>query len=177
MFNNMLATTAANQQRQAEQTGKAWKIAGGIIGAVALTIAAIYTGGSAAIAAGTAAAGSSTAAAGVSVVGVSGLMATAGAGYAAGSALGGLVPTGAVEVGRTLTEWYESYEDAIAEAKKAQDKTDAEEIKKASEELSKVSDEIVTKMYQNAKPNGDGTNGGTDGDGNPGDGDPEVVVD
>ena len=68
-------------------------------------------------------------------------------------------------------------EDAIAEAKKSQDKTDAEEIKKASEELSKVSDEIVTKMYQNAKPNGDGTNGGTDGDGNPGDGDPEVVVD
>ena len=69
-------------------------------------------------------------------------------------------------------------EEAIAEAKKAQDKTDAEEIKKASEELGKVSDEIVTKMYQNAKPNGDDANGGTDGDNNSGtDGDPEVVVD
>ena len=67
-------------------------------------------------------------------------------------------------------------EDAIVEAKKGQELTDAEQVKKASEDLSKVSDEIVTKMYQNAKPNGDnndgnnGSNGGTDGD-------PEVVVD
>ena len=68
-------------------------------------------------------------------------------------------------------------EEAIEEAKKSQDKTDAEEIKKASEELGKVSDEIVTRMYQNAKPNGDDANG--TGDNNPGgtDGDPEVVVD
>ena len=64
-------------------------------------------------------------------------------------------------------------EDAIAEAKKAKDLTDAEDVKKASETLSKASEEIVVKMYQNAKPTGDDANGNN----NSADGDPEVVVD
>lgn len=63
-------------------------------------------------------------------------------------------------------------EDAITEAKKGQELTDLEEVKKVSEELSKKVEPIIVKMYQNAKPEGgDTNNGSTDGT------DPEVVVD
>ncbi|MBQ3494124.1 MAG: molecular chaperone DnaK [Clostridia bacterium] len=69
-------------------------------------------------------------------------------------------------------------EEAIAEAKKGQEKTTAEDVRKAIEDLGKVSDEIVTKMYQNANPNGGNTDGNAGGDNNgSNDGDPEVVVD
>ena len=61
-------------------------------------------------------------------------------------------------------------EEAIEEAKKGKELTDAEEVKKASEALSKASEEIVVKLYQNSNPNGSGDNGSTDGE-------PEVVVD
>ncbi len=65
-------------------------------------------------------------------------------------------------------------EEAIEEAKKAKDLTTAEEVKNAGETLAKASEEVVVKMYQNAKPQGDTANGnGSNGS----DGDPEVVVD
>ncbi len=65
-------------------------------------------------------------------------------------------------------------EEAIEEAKKAKDLTTAEEVKKAGETLAKASEEVVVKLYQNAKPQGDESNAnGSNGS----DGDPEVVVD
>ena len=70
--------------------------------------------------------------------------------------------------------------DAIEKAKKDKDSTDIEVIKKSMEELTNVSNEVFTKMYQNANPNGaNGTGDGTNNGGNNGtDGsDPEVVVD
>ena len=65
--------------------------------------------------------------------------------------------------------------DACEEAKKHIASEDIEEIKKATEDLTKVSNDIFTKMYQSAQgtPNGDpNANGGNDNNG----GDPEVVV-
>ena len=62
---------------------------------------------------------------------------------------------------------------ACEEAKKHIASEDIEEIKKATEDLTKVSNDIFTKMYQSAQgqPNGDpNANGGNN------DGDPEVVV-
>ena len=62
---------------------------------------------------------------------------------------------------------------ACEEAKKHLASEDIEEIKKATEDLTKVSNDIFSKMYQNAQgnPNGDpNANGGNN------DGDPEVVV-
>ncbi|MBO7526329.1 MAG: Hsp70 family protein, partial [Clostridia bacterium] len=72
--------------------------------------------------------------------------------------------------------------EAIEKAKKDKDSTDIEVIKKSMEELTNVSNEIFTRMYQNANPNGangtDGTTGGENGSNNGTDGsDPEVVVD
>lgn len=70
-------------------------------------------------------------------------------------------------------------EDAVEKAKKDFESTDVEVVKKGLEELTNVSNEVFTKMYQQAQaanpngtdPNGNGgNNGGTDGD-------PEVVVD
>ena len=67
-------------------------------------------------------------------------------------------------------------EEAIEKAKKDFESEDIDTVKKAIDELTNVSNGIVTKMYQAANPNG-GTDG-TNGDGNNGgtDGDPEVVV-
>ena len=65
--------------------------------------------------------------------------------------------------------------DACEEAKKHIASEDIEEIKKATEDLTKVSNDIFTKMYQSAQgnPNGDpNANGGNNDNG----GDPEVVV-
>lgn len=70
-------------------------------------------------------------------------------------------------------------EEAVEKAKKDFESTDVEVVKKGLEELTNVSNEVFTKMYQQAQaanpngtdPNGNGgNNGGTDGD-------PEVVVD
>ena len=65
-------------------------------------------------------------------------------------------------------------EEAIEQAKKAKDLTTAEDVKKAGETLAKASEEVVVKMYQNAKPQGETAN--ANGSNNT-DGDPEVVVD
>ena len=73
-------------------------------------------------------------------------------------------------------------EDAIEKAKKDFESEDIEVVKKALDELTKVSNEVFTKMYQNANPQGangadqNGTNG-TNGNDKKDDGDPEVVVD
>ena len=65
---------------------------------------------------------------------------------------------------------------ACEEAKKHMASEDIEELKKAIEDLTKVSNDIFSKMYQNMQnqPNGDpnANNGGTPNN----DGDPEVVV-
>lgn len=69
-------------------------------------------------------------------------------------------------------------EEAIEKAKKEIESTDVQVIKNALEELQKVSNEVFTKMYQNANPNGNNTDTNTDPNGgNNTDGDPEVVVD
>ena len=61
---------------------------------------------------------------------------------------------------------------ACEEAKKHLSSEDIEELKKATEDLTKVSNEIFSKMYQNMQqnPQGNANNGGNN------DGDPEVVV-
>ena len=72
-------------------------------------------------------------------------------------------------------------EEAIEKAKKDFESEDIEVVKKAIDELTNVSNGIVSKMYQAGNPNGDaGNNGNTDGNnGSNGEGgsDPEVVVD
>ena len=78
-------------------------------------------------------------------------------------------------------------EEAIEKAKKDFESEDIEVVKKAIEELTNVSNGVVTKMYQSVNPNGEGADGNVGGesaDGNNGegttggtDGDPEVIVD
>ena len=64
-------------------------------------------------------------------------------------------------------------ESALEKAKKDFESTDVEVLKKGLEELTQVSNEVFSKMYQNAQanqnPNGDNNNPNNDGD-------PEVVV-
>ncbi|MBP3432076.1 MAG: molecular chaperone DnaK [Clostridia bacterium] len=71
-------------------------------------------------------------------------------------------------------------EDAIAKAKTDFESTDVEVLKKGLEELTQVSNEVFTKMYQNANPNG-AAGAGDAGNAGAGDkkddGDPEVVID
>lgn len=68
---------------------------------------------------------------------------------------------------------------AIEKGKKDFETTDLEELKKGLEELTKVSNEIFTKMYQNASnaqntnPNGNNDNNGSNGS----DGEEEVIID
>lgn len=64
-------------------------------------------------------------------------------------------------------------EDAIAKAKKDFESNDIEVIRKALEELTTSSNEVVTKMYQSAQ-NAQGANPEQP---KKDDGDPEVVVD
>lgn len=68
-------------------------------------------------------------------------------------------------------------EDAVEQAKKDFESTDVEVVKKGLETLTTVSNEVFTKMYSQANPNGatDGNTGAADGTG--ADSDPEVVVD
>ena len=70
-------------------------------------------------------------------------------------------------------------EDEIEKAKKEFESDDVEVIKKALDSLTQVSNEVFTKMYQNANPQG--ANGadqnGTNNNDKKDDGDPEVVVD
>lgn len=69
-------------------------------------------------------------------------------------------------------------EDAVEKAKKDFESTDVEVVKKGLEELTNVSNEVFTKMYQSANPNPNGTDPNGNGGNNGGtDGDPEVVVD
>ena len=72
---------------------------------------------------------------------------------------------------------------AVEEAKKHLASESLDEIKKAQEDLTKVSNDVFTKMYQKMaqqqpqgeNPNGNNTNNGNNGNGNK-DGDPEVIV-
>ncbi len=66
-------------------------------------------------------------------------------------------------------------EDAVEKAKKDFESTDIEVLKKGLEELTNVSNEVFTRMYQNANPNPNGTN--PNGNNGGSDSDPEVVVD
>ena len=65
-------------------------------------------------------------------------------------------------------------EDEIEKAKKEFESEDIEVIKKELEELTKISNEVFTKMYQNANPNG--ANGTDSGNDDKNDGDPEVTI-
>ena len=64
-------------------------------------------------------------------------------------------------------------EDAIEKAKKDFESTDVEVLKKGLDELTQVSNEVFSKMYQNANANQNPNNNGNDPKN---DGDPEVVV-
>ncbi len=71
-------------------------------------------------------------------------------------------------------------EDEIEKAKKEFESDDIEVIKKALESLTNVSNEVFTKMYQNAQANAQNTQGNTNNekkDDKKDDGDPEVVID
>ena len=70
-------------------------------------------------------------------------------------------------------------EDEIEKAKKDFESDDVEVLKKALESLTQVSNEVFTKMYQNANPQGaqGGDNNNNNNNDNKDDGDPEVVVD
>ena len=71
-------------------------------------------------------------------------------------------------------------EDEIEKAKKEFESDDIEVIKKALESLTNVSNEVFTKMYQNAQANAQNTQGNTNNekkDDKKDDGDPEIVVD
>lgn len=73
----------------------------------------------------------------------------------------------------------EKLQAAIEKGKKDFETTDLEELKKGLEELTKVSNEVFTKMYQNASnaqntdPNGNNDNNGSNGS----DGEEEVIID
>ena len=66
-------------------------------------------------------------------------------------------------------------EDEIEKDKKEFESDDIEVIKKALDSLTQVSNEVFTKMYQNANPQGANGQNGTDNNSN-NDGDPEVTV-
>ena len=66
-------------------------------------------------------------------------------------------------------------EDEIEKDKKEFESEDIEVIKKALDSLTQVSNEVFTKMYQNANPQGANGQNGTDNNTN-NDGDPEVTV-
>ncbi len=69
-------------------------------------------------------------------------------------------------------------QDAIEKAKKECESEDIETVKKAIDELTNVSNGIVSKMYQSSNPNGgDGQNGNNDQGNTNKDGDPVVDVD
>ncbi len=71
-------------------------------------------------------------------------------------------------------------EDEIEKAKKEFESDDIEVIKKALESLTNVSNEVFTKMYQNAQASAQNTQGNTNNekkDDKKDDGDPEIVVD
>ena len=66
-------------------------------------------------------------------------------------------------------------EDEIEKDKKEFESEDVEVVKKALDSLTQVSNEVFTKMYQNANPQGANGQNGTDNNSN-NDGDPEVTV-
>lgn len=68
-------------------------------------------------------------------------------------------------------------EEAIEKAKTDMASEDIEVVKKAIDELTNVSNGIVSKMYQSANPNGNSDTNANGNGGNGDNGDPEVVVD
>ena len=67
-------------------------------------------------------------------------------------------------------------EEAIEKAKKEFESEDVEVLKKGLDELTQVSNEVFTKMYQNANPNGANANNAGSSDNTNADGDPEVTI-
>ncbi len=67
-------------------------------------------------------------------------------------------------------------EEAIEKAKKEFESEDVEVLKAGLDELTKVSNEVFTKMYQNANPNGAQGTGDTGASDKKDDGDPEVTI-
>lgn len=118
MINNMLETTAANQQRAAESSATAWKIVLGVVGAAAAAVAGFYTGGATWSALPT-------------------MLSFAVGGAAVGSALGEKIGYGegmdSKSVGNSLIEWYESYEKAIADAEKEASEAEAKYMSKMTD--------------------------------------------
>ena len=103
MINNLLKTTAAGQQKAAEDTATAWKYALGALVAVGLGAAGFFTGGGTWAAVPTALAWA-----------VGGAM----LGGEIGNHAGHYIGMNDKEAGDSLIEWYESYEDAIETAEK-----------------------------------------------------------
>lgn len=131
MINNLLSTTAANQERNAESWKKWGQVLGGIAGIIIGIAAAAHS------------AGSSLSLTAAGMAAVSGAM--------AGSSLGGVVGEwgGNVtkQVGADLIEWYESYEKAITEAEQ-----------KASEAQSKYMSNMTDKNYEKWQKKVEATN-------------------
>lgn len=119
MIDNMLKTTAANQQKAAE-SGKEW---GKWIGGAALAIAAV-AGVLLAVPTGGLSLGATTISAGTIATGAG--IAGATLGSAAGSKIGESIGMSNKEAGGSLIEWYESYEKAIADAEAKASEAEAE---------------------------------------------------
>ena len=156
MINNLLKTTAANQEAAAksgEKWGKAIGAVLGIIGGVAAVALAPFTGGGSLAAAGVGLA--------ASLSGAGSAALTAGfLGSQIGSGLGGKVGEWAggklKESGDSLIEWYESYEKALDEAEQQASKAEKKYINDVSdknyEEWQKKVEAVntlQTEMYDN----------------------------
>lgn len=142
MINNMLGTTAAHQEKAAESGAKWGKVVGGVAGALALLgSAALWVGSIALPDAGSLAALGT----GLGKLGVGGIMTAvstgAMAGSSAGEGLGESIGSASKKSGDSLIEWYESYENAIAEA-------EAEAAKAEAKYLSDVSDKNYEKWQK-----------------------------
>lgn len=132
MINNMLGTTAANQEKNAESAAKWGKtigwIAGAGLGALAVALAP-FTGGGSLLAAGTTLAGS-LAGAGTTVL-------TAGTLFgSAGSSIGeSLFKQNSLNNNElnSLTEWYDSYTEAINKAEQEADEAEKKYINDVSD--------------------------------------------
>ena len=72
-----------------------------------------------------------------------------------------------------------SLETAIEKAKKDFESDDLDTVKKGLEDLTKVSNDVFTKMYQSASAGANGTdaNGNTSGENNNNDNPDEVIID
>ena len=146
MYNNVIKTTAAGQQQAAEKTTNAWKVALGVLGAVA----------GVAITIGTAGTGTGIGAA-ITAAGVGNIVTAAGVLGAGGAALGEVIGEhvgGTNKQADNLIEWYESYTKAISEAQQQASQAEAKYLENVSDrnydnwqdKVKAVSD-LQTEMY------------------------------